>query len=115
METPINLIEEITTITVGEEIISITVNDITTVIETETQWPPWPPWTWADPADFSREHIQTIASNVWTINHNLGFKPNIQIEDSAGDSVIPQKIIQNSINQILVEFQGAMAGKAYLS
>lgn len=28
------------------------------------------------------EHIQNIESSTWTINHNLGYKPNISIFDS---------------------------------
>lgn len=60
-------------------------------------------------------HNQVTSSATWTITHNLGYYPNVQIEDSWGDSIIPQKIIQNSVNQITIEFQGSMAGKAYIS
>lgn len=60
-------------------------------------------------------HNQLVSSASWTIDHNLWFNPNIQIEDSSGDSVIPNRIIQNSSNQVTVEFQGSMSGKAYLS
>lgn len=60
-------------------------------------------------------HTQSTSVTSWVINHNLWFYPNVQIEDSSWDSVIPQKVIQNSINQMTVEFSGSMSGKAYLS
>lgn len=55
------------------------------------------------------EHNQIVASDSWNILHNLGYKPNIQIEDSAGDSVLPFKITHNSVNNTLVLFSGAMS------
>lgn len=60
-------------------------------------------------------HNQIVASASWVVTHNLWYHPNVQIEDSAWDSVMPQKITQNSTNQMTIDFQGSMSGKAYLS
>jgi len=78
------------------------------------QGPQWEPWV-LSPSELSYVHTQSVSSAIWTINHNLGFYPNVQVEDSSWDSVIWQKIIQNSVNQMIIEFQWSMAGKAYLS
>lgn len=79
------------------------------------QWIQWEPWISPSPSELSYTFNQVVASSIWTIDHNLWFNPNVQIEDSAWDSVIPQKIIQNSVNQMIIHFMGSMSGKAYLS
>lgn len=57
---------------------------------------------------------QNAPSNVWTIDHNLGFFPNVTVVDSGGTQV-EGNVIYNNINRVTIEFSTAFAGKAYLS
>ena len=58
-------------------------------------------------------HDQASASATWTINHNQGRYPSIDIIDSAGNHVIGD-IKHNSINQVVATFDNAFAGKAII-
>lgn len=67
----------------------------------------------------SYEHPQDVAASVWTINHNLGYKPNIFIEDTDGVD-IEGEITHVSVNQATVAFFAGgipviVSGKAYCS
>ena len=62
----------------------------------------------------SYKHVQSIPSDIWTINHNLGFYPNISIVDSSGRSV-EGDINYIDMNTVEASFAGAFAGEAYLS
>lgn len=53
-------------------------------------------------------------SNFVTLNHNLGFYPNVTVKTSAGD-VLETGIDYNSINQITLTMAQPFAGTAYLS
>ena len=59
-------------------------------------------------------HIQTIATNQWTMVHGFDFVPNITIVDSAG-SVVEGDYSYPDDNTVIATFVGAFAGKAYLS
>jgi hypothetical protein len=59
-------------------------------------------------------HTQSIASATWTINHNLGWYPNLTVQDSSG-SVVEGEIAYTSSNTLTVTFTGAFSGDAYLS
>jgi hypothetical protein len=58
-------------------------------------------------------HDQASASATWTINHNQGRYPSIDIIDSAGNHVIGD-IKHNSVNQVVATFDNAFAGKAII-
>jgi hypothetical protein len=58
-------------------------------------------------------HDQSSASATWTINHNQGRYPSIDIIDSSGNHVIGD-IKHNSVNQIVATFDNAFAGKAII-
>jgi hypothetical protein len=79
-----------------------------------TQGPQGPQGPQGDPGIGSYVHTQGTASSTWTINHNLGFFPNVEIVDSAGTSVIGNYQFTN-VNTVVATFTGAFAGKAYLS
>ena len=78
------------------------------------QGPQGPQGPQGDPGIGSYVHTQGTASSTWTINHNLGFFPNVEIVDSAGTSVIGSYQFTN-VNTVVATFAGAFAGKAYLS
>jgi hypothetical protein len=79
-----------------------------------SQGPQGPQGPQGDPGIGSYVHTQGTASSTWTINHNLGFFPNVEIVDSAGTSVIGSYQFTN-VNTVIATFTGAFAGKAYLS
>ena len=62
----------------------------------------------------SYEHMQGSASSSWAITHNLGFKPNVTVIDSAGN-IVEGEIAYTNSNSLTVSFQSAFSGNAYLS
>lgn len=58
---------------------------------------------------------QAIASDTWTIEHNLDKFPSITVVDSAGTMQLPDDIIYVSTSEITVKFISAFAGTAYLN
>jgi len=58
-------------------------------------------------------HDQSSASATWTITHNQGRYPTVDIIDSAGNHVIGD-IRHNSTNQLVATFDNAFAGKAVI-
>ena len=67
-----------------------------------------------DPGIGAYIHTQDTATSTWTINHNLGFFPNVEIVDSAGSAVIGNYQFINA-NTLVATFRDPFAGKAYLS
>lgn len=59
-------------------------------------------------------HDQGVPDSVWTITHNLGFRPNVTVVDSAGTWVEGDRD-DPSANTLVLTFAGAFAGSAYLS
>ncbi|WP_373845287.1 hypothetical protein [Clostridium sp.] len=59
-------------------------------------------------------HNQLTASNIWTIQHNLNKYPQVTVVDSSGNVVIGD-IDYISQNKIIVSFQAAFSGSAYLN
>jgi hypothetical protein len=62
----------------------------------------------------SYEHMQGSASSSWAITHNLGFKPNVTVIDSAGN-IVEGEIAYTNSNSLTVSFQSSFSGNAYLS
>jgi hypothetical protein len=62
----------------------------------------------------SYEHMQGAANSSWSITHNLGFKPNVTVIDSAGN-IVEGEIAYTNSNSLTVSFQSAFSGNAYLS
>ncbi len=57
------------------------------------------------------EHVQTIASEVWQIQHNLGYHPAIVLEDETGEEI--RATVRHLSNQVSrAEFSAPQAGKA---
>jgi len=59
-------------------------------------------------------HTQGVSSATWTINHNLGFYPNLTVQDSAG-TIYEGEITYTNSDSLTVTFSSAFSGKAYLS
>jgi hypothetical protein len=62
----------------------------------------------------SKVHDQATASAIWTINHALGYFPNVTAVDSTGREVVGD-VQYTSINTLNILFTAAFAGSAYLS
>ena len=63
--------------------------------------------------DASYEHIQAVASDTWTVNHNLNKYPSVTIVDSANDEV-EGNVNHVSKTQLTITFSAAFSGKAFL-
>jgi hypothetical protein len=59
-------------------------------------------------------HIQEVASATWTINHGLGFIPNITVVDTAG-TVVEGSYNYSDLSTVVLTFVGGFSGRAYLS
>lgn len=58
--------------------------------------------------------VQELPAYTWTIDHNLGYLPNVFIQDSTGRDI--DGIVDNiSSTQLIISFTSAVAGTAYLS
>lgn len=76
------------------------------------KWPQFPFFT----ISVSRRyvHAQTVPSDTWTINHDLGGEPSISVVDSAKTMVIGE-VRYISTTQIEVQFTSPFSGFAYLT
>lgn len=59
-------------------------------------------------------HNQTVASDTWTINHNLGTEPNMSIFSVGGREMIGE-VLHSSTNTTLIYFDSPIAGYAICS
>lgn len=65
-------------------------------------------------SDVAYTHIQSIPSDVWTIEHPLSYPPSVTIVDSAGTEV-EGGVQYLSPTTIRVVFSAGFSGTAYLS
>ena len=72
--------------------------------------PPGPP----GPGAGFFTHAQGTPEEVWVIEHNLGYNPNVTVVNSAGDEVIGD-VKYNSGDVVTLTFSGGFSGTAYLS
>lgn len=59
-------------------------------------------------------HSQTSASDFWTVNHNLGYNPNVTVFNEDNEKIIGT-VTYTSANTLQITFSTAQSGKAYLS
>ena len=57
---------------------------------------------------------QASPSATWTVNHNLGFRPNVSLITLGGAEVWGE-VLHVSANQVLVTFDGPIAGQVLCS
>jgi hypothetical protein len=58
-------------------------------------------------------HTQSTPATTWTINHNLGYRPSVELLNS-GMQEIDAEIAHPSVNQVVVTLNPATAGLARL-
>jgi hypothetical protein len=60
------------------------------------------------------DFVQSTAASTWTINHNLGFKPSVDVYNS-GSQQIQAEVSHTSINQTVILLTIPSAGFARLT
>lgn len=59
-------------------------------------------------------HTQSSVSDVWVVNHNLGFKPAVTVLNNSGE-VVHGEVQYTGEQQVTVRFTAPFTGKVYLS
>lgn len=59
-------------------------------------------------------HTQGFPASVWTITHNLGYRPQVQVFDSLDREVLGD-VLHIDVNTLTVTFTAGFSGKSYLS
>lgn len=95
----------------GRAIIEIIEENVT--VDIGVSGPQGPAGT-IDYGELGYVHDQMSASTTWSINHELGFVPNITVVDSAG-TVVEGSYSYPNLNTVILSFSNSFAGKAYLS
>ena len=88
----------------------------TTVVTVTTEGPQGPPGSsgGGGGGETAYTFTQSTPSTTWTINHNLGFRPSVELLD-AGSQEIDGQIAHPSVNQTVVTLNPATAGVARLT
>jgi hypothetical protein len=60
-------------------------------------------------------HVQATAATIWSITHNLSFRPNVAAVDSTGREIVPGAVDYPSATAVTLSFSAAVGGEAYLS
>ena len=109
--TTVNVTSVTNTVTVTEDGSSTVVTvPVTSTITAVTAGPQGPPGTSGAGYDF----IQSSSSATWTINHNLGFKPGVDVYDS-GSQQIQAEVSHTSVNQTVILLTVSTTGFARLT
>ena len=57
-------------------------------------------------------HTQASALTVWTVPHNLGFRPVVAVFTTGGVEVLGGEVLHLSLNTLTITFDVAFAGSA---
>lgn len=69
----------------------------------------------ADPVNHVKYvHTQVSISSEWTINHNLGFFPNVTVMDNS-NRILETDLQYLNVNSVKIIMNSAMSGTAYLT
>lgn len=71
---------------------------------------------WVDGADGGSAYVftQSVAASTWTINHNLGFVPSVEVFDS-GSQEVDADVTHPTVNQTVILFSVPLSGFARLT
>lgn len=67
-----------------------------------------------EPGGSYYEHTQSTPSTTWTINHNLGYRPSVELRTTGGQE-FDADIQHPTVNQVVVTLNTALAGYARLT
>lgn len=86
------------------------------VVEIGIAGPQGPPGVQGPPGGATASYVHTQASpaSVWTIDHNLGFYPNVTVIDTLG-RVVEGEEAYPTVNRVVLTFSAAFSGAAYVS
>jgi len=59
-------------------------------------------------------HTQSSPASTWTVNHNLGTRPAVEVRDTGGNEILAA-VTHMSANQVLISFVSAKTGTAFCS
>jgi len=65
-------------------------------------------------ASSSFVYEQQSSSSVWSITHNLGYRPSVFTTDYAHNT-LEGDIVHTSVNQVIITFTDSVVGYAYLT
>jgi hypothetical protein len=88
----------------------VTVTEVVNQVVVQSPGPQGPS---GDPASVFYTHTQAVASDNWTINHNLNGKPTAVVLDSAGTQC-EGTFSYPSNNTMVIAFTAAFTGVAYI-
>ena len=83
------------------------------ILEIGIQGPPGPPGA-NGAIGGAYEHIQAVASDTWTVNHNLGYRPAASLLTVGGKEMWAE-VIHTSANQFIAYFDSPTTGVAICS
>lgn len=107
--TTVNVTAVTNTVTVTEDSSSTVISvPVTNTVSAITQGPQGPAGSGA------YIHTQSTVAGTWTINHNMGFRPAVELLDS-GSQEIDGDISHPTVNQTVVTLNPASAGLARLT
>jgi hypothetical protein len=94
----------------------IVVDPISNAISVTNAGPPGPPGPpGSNGSAIAFEFTQVTPASSWVINHNLGFKPNVTVEEAGTGNIIMSGEIHHSDDQLELQFNTPRAGVARLS
>ncbi len=82
--------------------------------KSNTGWPTEPLFEGMNKNLLGQVYEVPSPANIWEIQHNLGYNPNATVIDTAG-TVVEGDISYPNENLMVIQFIGAVSGKAYLS
>jgi len=59
--------------------------------------------------------VQATAATIWSIVHNLPFRPNVSAVDSTGREILPGDVDYPDGSSVVLTFSAAVGGEAYLT
>ena len=65
-------------------------------------------------SDFSFVFEQQFGTMVWTVSHNLGYRPAVSVQDYGG-TTIEGAVNHVDVNNLTISFTEVVSGYAYLS
>lgn len=89
---------------------NVVVTEVVNSVIVQSPGPQGPP---SDPATIFYTHTQSVSSDVWTINHNLGGNPTAVVLDSAGTQC-EGTFSYPSNDTMIITFTSAFTGVAYI-
>jgi hypothetical protein len=97
------------TVVNGQPPVQIVVNRPPTIVVTQTPGVGPPGGGGGSAFTFT----QASPATTWTINHNLGYRPVVELFSAGGVEMIAE-VVHTTVNQVVVSFVVATAGSARL-